>query len=62
MDEVIGAQRWHGEYVCGKCGRFIKRSKLIGKYEQLYYTGEIRQCKCGNMIQINYRREMYDAG
>lgn len=61
-NEVAGAEKWYDEYVCDKCGRFIKQSKLIGKYEQLYCTGEVRQCKCGNMIQINYRRVMYDAG
>lgn len=62
MDEVLGAERWHGEYACVQCGRFITKSELIGAYEQHFATGEIRVCQCGNVIQVNYRRVMYDAG
>ena len=42
--------------------RFITKSELIGAYEQHFATGEIRVCQCGNVIQVNYRRVMYDAG
>ena len=62
MNEVIGAERWYGEYACEQCGKFITKSKLIGTYEQHFATGEIRVCQCGNVIQVNYRRVMYDAG
>ena len=47
---------------CAQCGEFITKSELIGAYEQHFATGEIRVCQCGNVIQVNYRRVMYDAG
>lgn len=58
MTDVIGAEMWQGKYVCGKCGAFIHKAKLIGTFEQTDRYGEIRACvKCGNAIQLNYSKK-----
>ena len=63
MDDTIGAEYWHGEYVCEHCGMFLKGRKavVLGVVEREDRHDEIQLCpKCGSLIQIEY--EVHNAG
>jgi len=57
MKDTIGAERWQGECVCDRCGKFIRSTDKLGSYIQFGCYGDIYICKCGNVVQVtNYSR------